>query len=74
MFIILTREPRGDLAEIYDRIPVMIPEDKITEWITPENDPAVVMPYVLTDGNGTDETEKTIKGGFLNDQKARMAG
>ena len=49
MFVILTREPSGDLAEIFDRMTIMIPEDKITELIMPENDPAGVVPYVLTD-------------------------
>ena len=49
VFVILTREPSGDLAEIHERMPVIIPKDKVTEWITPENNPAEVMPYVLTE-------------------------
>ena len=49
VFVILTREPSGDLSEIHDRMPVMIPSGKISEWVSPEANPAEVMPYVLTD-------------------------
>ncbi len=34
---------------IHDRMPVMIPSGKISEWVSPEANPAEVMPYVLTD-------------------------
>ena len=49
VFVILTREPCGDVAEIHDRMPVMIPRDKIRDWITPDAYPDEIMQYALTD-------------------------
>ncbi len=49
VFVILTREPSRDLAEIHDRMPVIISDDKISDWISPDKNPAEIMPYTLTD-------------------------
>ena len=47
-FVILTREPAGELKDLHDRMPLILPEDKIADWIKPENDPAFILPFALT--------------------------
>ncbi len=48
-FVILTRDPVGELAEIHDRMPLILPENRIDEWINPDSDPGTLLPYALTD-------------------------
>ncbi|MBR5932015.1 MAG: SOS response-associated peptidase [Lachnospiraceae bacterium] len=48
-FVILTREPVGELANLHDRMPLILPENKITDWIRPETDPSTLLPFALTD-------------------------
>ncbi|MBO4497992.1 MAG: SOS response-associated peptidase family protein [Lachnospiraceae bacterium] len=35
-FVILTKEPTEELSRIHDRMPLILPESKINEWINPE--------------------------------------
>lgn len=49
VFVILTKEPTAELSRIHDRMPLILPEEKIDEWITPSSDPADIIPYALTD-------------------------
>lgn len=39
VFMILTREPTEDLRKIHYRMPVLIPEKSVDEWISPKADP-----------------------------------
>lgn len=48
-FVILTRDPSAELRQIHDRMPLILPENKINEWIRPETDPSKLLPYALTD-------------------------
>ena len=48
-FVILTREPSTQISRIHDRMPLILPADKIDEWITPSSDPDKILPYALTD-------------------------
>ena len=48
-FVILTRDPSEELRRIHDRMPLILPEEKIKEWIRPETDPSSLLPYALTD-------------------------
>ena len=48
-FAILTREPGESVRSIHDRMPLILPEDMVGEWIKPENDPAELVKYALTD-------------------------
>ena len=48
-FVVLTRDPSDDLRKIHDRMPLILPEEKINEWIRPETDPSQLLPYALTD-------------------------
>ena len=49
VFVILTKEPTVELSSIHDRMPLMIPEDRIDEWINPYSKPEEVLPYALSD-------------------------
>ncbi len=47
--VILTREPQGDLRKIHDRMPVILPKNRIMQWISPDSKPEDILPYALTD-------------------------
>ena len=49
VFTILTREPSEELRRIHDRMPLILPEEKIVEWITPGSRPEEVMRAALTE-------------------------
>ena len=49
VFVILTKEPTVELGQIHDRMPLMMPEDRIDEWISPYSKPEEVLPYALSD-------------------------
>ena len=49
VFVVLTKEPTVKLSQIHDRMPVMLPADKIDEWINPASNPADILPFALED-------------------------
>ena len=49
VFVVLTTEPHKELQRIHDRMPLIIPDGKVDEWISPESDPDALLPYMLTD-------------------------
>lgn len=49
VFTILTKEPTEQLAKIHNRMPVILPEEKIDLWIQPDADPEAVLKSALTD-------------------------
>ena len=49
VFSVLTRQPSEELKKLHDRMPVMLPENKIREWIKPENKAEDLMRYALTE-------------------------
>ena len=49
VFVVLTKEPTVELSKIHDRMPIMLPADKIEEWIDPSADPTEVLRYALSD-------------------------
>ena len=49
VFVILTKKPTVELSKIHDRMPVMLPENKISEWIDPSSLPEDIIPYALTE-------------------------
>ncbi|MCR4903154.1 MAG: SOS response-associated peptidase [Butyrivibrio sp.] len=49
VFVILTKEPTAELGKIHDRMPLMLPEDKIDEWINPSSDPEKLLSYAMSD-------------------------
>ena len=49
VFAVLTREPTLYLQTIHDRMPLMLPQNLIQEWIRPENMPEELLQYAVTD-------------------------
>ena len=48
-FVILTRAPTTELAKIHDRMPLILPESRIDDWINPEKDPRKLLKDAVTD-------------------------
>ena len=48
-FVILTRESGEDIRFIHDRMPLILPEEKIDEWIRPDSNPEDIIGSVITD-------------------------
>ncbi len=49
VFTVLTRAPSEELGKIHDRMPLILPEEKISEWIDPGAKPEELLKYALTD-------------------------
>ena len=49
VFSVLTREPTEELKKLHDRMPVMLPENLIDDWIRPENKAADLVRYAQTE-------------------------
>ena len=49
VFAVLTRQAPEELSGIHDRMPLILPEDLIGEWIRPDADPRDLIRYALTD-------------------------
>ena len=48
-FTVLTREPSEELKDIHDRMPLILPEYVINDWINIAADPSTLLPLSLTD-------------------------
>lgn len=48
-FVVLTREPSEELRRIHDRMPLILPQKYIRDWLNPLTDPEKMMPLALTD-------------------------
>lgn len=49
VFTVLTREPGEILSKIHNRMPVILPEDAIGDWIKPDVDPGRIVSEALAD-------------------------
>ena len=49
VFVILTREPGETLRFLHDRMPLIMPDELVTEWIRPDRKPEELLPSALTD-------------------------
>ena len=49
VFVILTREPGEALRFLHDRMPLIMPEELVTEWIRPDRKAEELLPRALTD-------------------------
>ena len=49
VFTVLTREAVASLAWLHDRMPLMLPGERVEEWIRPETRPEELLPHALTD-------------------------
>lgn len=48
-FVILTWEPGEGIRFIHDRMPLIMPEDLVNEWIMPDVKPEELLPHSLTE-------------------------
>ena len=48
VFVILTREPSPDISHIHDRMPLILPQETIRDWVNPAVKPEDLLPYALT--------------------------
>ena len=48
-FVILTREPNEEIAAIHDRMPLVIAERDVEDWIHPDGNPEEIARRALTD-------------------------
>ena len=49
VFVVLTREPAEELRFIHDRMPLILPEQLVDEWIRPGAKPEELVKEALTD-------------------------
>ena len=49
VFVVLTREPGASIRFLHDRMPLIMPEQLVNEWIRPDAKPETMLPYALTD-------------------------
>ena len=49
VFAVLTRTPTDELREIHDRMPLILPERAIDEWISPNGEPNKVIDAAVTE-------------------------
>ncbi len=49
VFVILTREPSSELRRIHDRMPLILPKERIDAWIDPSSKPEDALQYALSD-------------------------
>ena len=49
VFVILTREPGDEIRFIHDRMPLILPEDAVDEWIRPDASPEKLLSQAVTD-------------------------
>jgi len=48
-FVVLTREPDKSINHIHDRMPLILPKNKISEWTNPYGTPEIIIEYALTE-------------------------
>jgi len=48
VFVVLTKEPTAELSKIHDRMPLILPKERIDEWISPASNPDKIIPYALS--------------------------
>lgn len=48
VFVVLTTRPSPDVAEIHDRMPLILPKGCVREWVNPKTRAEDLLPYALT--------------------------
>ena len=49
VFAVLTKAPTDDLREIHDRMPLILPESAVDEWISPSSEPNKIVGKAITE-------------------------
>src|SRR5699024_1389741 len=59
---IITREADGELADIHERTPVMLPRDRLDAWLdTGMDDPQAAQRWILDDSNLLEDTALSVR-------------
>ena len=48
-FVVLTREPSDSVSQIHNRMPMILPKERIADWTNPEGNPERLIEYALTE-------------------------
>lgn len=48
-FVILTKDSGAEIRFIHDRMPLILPENRIVDWIRPDNQPEIFLQEALTE-------------------------
>ena len=48
-FVVLTRKPGEEIAFLHDRMPMILPEEAVRDWIDPRVNPHMLLAAALTD-------------------------
>lgn len=48
VFVILTRPPAPAVAELHDRMPLILPQSAVSAWVDPSGDPASLLALAVT--------------------------
>ncbi len=48
-FVVLTREPGEEVRFLHDRMPFILPEGRIADWISPDSAPEDLLPEAVTE-------------------------
>ncbi len=65
VFVVLTTEPSEEIRFIHDRMPLIMPETMVNEWIRPDAEPEKLLPYTLKDMI-FEKSKATERGGDRN--------
>lgn len=49
VFAVLTRAPTDEMLQIHDRMPVILPESSVDEWISHDGEPNKVVGKAVTE-------------------------
>lgn len=49
VYVILTKDPSEDIAFIHDRMPMILPEHLVDDWIRPDGDPESLVKEALNE-------------------------
>ena len=45
----IAKEPTAELSKIPDRMPIILPKDRIDDWISPTSNPEEIVQFALSD-------------------------
>ncbi len=74
VFVILTREASEEIRSIHDRMPLIMPEAYVDEWIRPDAKPEELLDVALTEmvyekvTDKSDETETSVQLSIFEDE------
>ena len=49
VFVVLTKESTAEFSKIHYRMPLILPKERIHDWISPTSNPEEIVPFALSD-------------------------